>query len=197
MDRDTARNERFVLVVQSDGEPYSLTTVSATTGIALLLLAVFTSPSIDTQVSFSVKELAEYRLSLPVLKQFDQASRLVATAMLEDSSLASNPLFTRDVSVLGDAPEAAAQLETRLTNDSRLAAALRGSNISARDYTKFALALFAARLAHGFIKAGVLRFVPPGVAADNVAFIEANEAQVAAVLQVIGVEGVVWQIGGG
>lgn len=159
--------------------------------IAPVLLAVLTSTSVETQVPFTVKELAEYRLTVHVFKQFDGASRLIATATLDDPRLAVNPLFTRDVSVLGDAPEAAAQLEGRLTNDPNLAAALLRSNISAREYTTFALALFAARLAHGFMKAGVLRFVPPGVAADNVAFIEANEAEVAAVLQLLGLEGVV------
>jgi hypothetical protein len=92
------------------------------------------------------------------------------------------------VSVLGEAAAEAAALETRLTNEPGLATALRLSGISAREYTKFAIGLFAARLAHGFVKSGVMRRVPPGVATDNVAFIDAHETDVAAVLRDLGVE---------
>ena len=79
-------------------------------------------------------------------------------------------------------------LEARFTREPLLAAALADAGISARDYTTFALALVGARLAHGFVKSGAMRFVPPGIASDNVAFITANEADVAAVLMLLGVE---------
>ncbi|MGH9175390.1 MAG: hypothetical protein ACRD1H_13585, partial [Vicinamibacterales bacterium] len=138
--------------------------------------------------TFTAKELADYRLSLPVFEQFDHASRLIAAATRDDPNLAENPLFTREVSVLGDAPVMAAELEARLRSAPALAAALRAADISARDYTKFALSLFAARLAHGFVKSGALRIVPPGVATDNVAFVEAHQVEIAAVLQLLGLE---------
>jgi hypothetical protein len=153
------------------------------TSLIMILLIVA-----SLQSSFTVEELAQYRLSLPVFKRFDEASRLIAAAAREDSRLAANPLFTREVSVLGDAPVMAADVERRLRNEAPLAAALRAANISAREYTTFALSLMAARLAHGFVKSGALRAVPPGVATDNVAFVEAHQAAVAAVLQTLGVE---------
>jgi hypothetical protein len=149
--------------------------------IILLILTAF-------QADFTVKELADYRLTVPVFRKFEQASGLIATATHADAKLAENPLFTREVSVLGDAPVVAAELEARLQRDASLAGALRASNISAREYAKFALALFGARLAHGFMKSGALRVIPAGVATENVAFVEAHEAKVAVVLQLLGVE---------
>ena len=54
--------------------------------------------------------------------------------------------------------------------------------------TTFALALLGARLAHGFIDAGLLRNVPPGVAADNVQFVTEHHVEVSAVLKKLGIE---------
>jgi hypothetical protein len=155
----------------------------------LLILGIAASSSVWAQPSFTVRELAEYRLSLPTFRQFEQASRRIADVARDDRRLADNPLFTREVLVLGDAVEAADRLEARLTGEPALAAALLGSQISAHDYTRFALALFGARLAHGFVKSGAIRFVPDGVAKDNVAFVEAHEREIADVLRVLGIEG--------
>lgn len=155
----------------------------------VLIFVVQASSGGATQQPFTTKELADYRLSLPVFQKFDQASRLIATASRDDANLAGNPLFTREVLVLGDAPVVAAVLEARLKGEPTLTAALRASNISAHEYATFAISLFAARLAHGFVKSGALRVIPAGVATDNVAFVEAHAAAVAAVLQTLGVEG--------
>jgi hypothetical protein len=141
-----------------------------------------------TQTTFSVKELAEYRLTAPVFSRFEKASRFIGDITRHDSAFAESPLFTREVLVLGDAETIASELASRLQDHPRLATALRHASITAREYTKFAVALFAARLAHGFIGAGVLRTVPPGVAADNVAFVDQHQAEIAAVLQELGVE---------
>jgi hypothetical protein len=102
--------------------------------------------------------------------------------------MAGRPLFTREVAVLDDAVEAATALEARLLHERPLADAVSAAKMSAREYTRFALALFAARLAHGFLKSGAMRRVPPGVAADNVAFIEAHDVRVGVLLARLGVE---------
>jgi hypothetical protein len=108
--------------------------------------------------------------------------------MNRDPRFAREPLFTREISVSGDAAEMAATLEHRLDNEPALAAALFAADISAHEYTAFALALFAARLAHGFLKSGAIRRVPPGVAADNVEFVTAHDAEVAALLKLLELE---------
>lgn len=162
--------------------------VAAKVTLFALILVVQAATITASHQPISTKELAEYRLSMPVFEKFVQASRLIATAARDDAKLADNPLFTREVSVLGDAPVVAAALEARLQSEPALAAALQASNISAHEYTKFALSLFGARLAHGFVKSGALRVIPPGVATDNVAFVDAHTAAVSAGLQTLGVE---------
>ena len=159
---------------------------------ALLIACLVASVQVATPpvpAPLTAKEIGGYRLSQPVFERFQHASRLIAAAVQSDARLADNPLFTRDISVLEDVVVAAAALEARLQQEPALAASLQISGIAARDYTTFALALFGARLAHGFVKSGAMRFVPDGVAKDNVAFVEAHEADVAAVLQLLGVEG--------
>jgi hypothetical protein len=140
------------------------------------------------QDTFNIKELAEYRLTVPVFRQFVQASQLVVTAAASDRRLADEPLFTRDIAVLDDVVAAAARVEARLKFEPRYASALRIASITPRDYAKFALALFAARMAHGFLQSGAIRGVTPGVAADNVAFVAEHQAEIAEVLQLLGVE---------
>jgi hypothetical protein len=138
--------------------------------------------------AYTVKEIAGYRLTGPVFDRFRQASHLIAEAIRKDPKLADNPPFTRDVAVLEDVVVAASALDARLREEPALAAALQTSRMTAREYTTFALALFAARLAHGFVQSGAMRFVPEGIARDNVAFVETHERAVAAVLRDLGVE---------
>jgi hypothetical protein len=140
------------------------------------------------QDTFNIKELAEYRLTVPVFRQFVHASQLIVTAAGSDPRLANEPLFTRQVSVLDDAVAAAERVEARLKFEPRYTAALRIASISARDYAKFAIALFAARMAHGFLQSGAIRGVTKGVAADNVNFVAEHQAEVTQVLQLLGVE---------
>lgn len=125
---------------------------------------------------------------MTAFEPFEQASGLIADAVAADPRLTRDPLFPREVSVLEDVAVVAPALEARLVAEPAVAAALRAAKMTPRDYTTFAIALFAARLAHGFVQSGAMRFVPKGVASDNVAFITANEARVAAVLRRLGVE---------
>jgi len=157
--------------------------------VILLLVGLLAGGPALLQDTFTVKELADYRLADPVFRQFVHASGLIVTAMSEEPRLGADPLFTRDVAVLDDAVSAAAALEARLKLEPRYTTALRIAGLTPREYTRFALALFGARLAHGFVQAGLLRDVPPGTAADNVAFVAAHEAEIADVLKALGLEG--------
>jgi hypothetical protein len=142
----------------------------------------------SAQTVFGVTELAEYRLGADVFVRFDRASRLIAAATRADPRFAHAPLFTQEVLVSGDVLPMAIGLEARLRNEPALAEALRTANLTPREYTKFALALVAARLAHGFLESGVLRSVPAGVHADNVMFVKTHYAEITAVMSEIGVE---------
>ena len=153
----------------------------------MTLVVVFLAQSAAAPQTVGVKELAEYRLTAEVFKHFEHASRLIAAARQKDAALADEPLLTREVSVTGDAVAMAGELEARLLKQPKFGDALFAADISAREYTKFALALIAARLAHGFVKAGVLQRIPAGVATDNVKFVEMHDAEIKAVLQKLGV----------
>ena len=158
------------------------------TKLAWLIASVLAVAPQPAQAPLTARALAEYRLTTAVFERFVRASRNVADATARDARLTADPPFSREVTVLGDVADVAPALEARFVHEPALAAALAEAGISARDYTTFALALVGARLAHGFVKSGAMRFVPPGVATENVAFIAAHEPDVAAVLMLLGVE---------
>ena len=157
-----------------------------TVWLAIALAVLGTVPS--GQTAFGVTEIADYRLRTDVLAQFDRASRLIATVTRTDPRFEREPLLTEELLLSGDLLPMATALEARLRTDPALADALRTANLTPQEYTKFTLALVAARLAHGFVRSGVIRAVPPGVHADNVAFVDAHEADVEAVLRELGLE---------
>jgi len=145
-------------------------------------------PAVARQASLDARELAEYRLTTAVFERFTDASRRIAEATRRDPALTADPLFTRDVLVSGEATAAAASLENRLQGHPALASALADAKLTPREYTKFVLALVAARLAHGFVQTGVLRRVPEGTAAANVAFVEEHEQAISSVLAGLGID---------
>lgn len=155
---------------------------------ALILGVLAQAAAAPVQPPIAADELAAYRLTAATLERFQQASRLIAAVTRDDPRFASAPLFTEEIAVSGDAAEMAGALDARLRSEPGLAHALETARMTSREYTRFALALIAARLAHGFVKAGVLRRVPAGVAADNVAFVDARQMEIAAILRELGID---------
>ena len=158
----------------------------------MLLVAIVVASlagRVPVQAPLEVDELAKYRLTTGVFMRFDVASRSIAAAMRADPAFAREPLFTREIALSDDAAAAADTLERRLQAHPGLGRALRAAKLSAREYTTFALAVVAARIAHGFVKAGVLRRVPEGAAAANVAFVQAHETEIASLLADLGIDG--------
>lgn len=159
----------------------------AIAGLVLVaaLAAGETKPS--AQAPVDVYDLADYRLTVQVFEQFVRASGLVAGITRLDPAFNYAPLFTRDVALDGDAPTVASGLAARLENHAGLAAALQTAKLTPREYSKFAIALVAAHVAHEFLKAGVLQRVPAGAPTNNVEFVKTHEAQVIAVLAELGI----------
>lgn len=155
----------------------------STTLIAVTLI----TPAFTTQEPpLTAASLAQYRLTSAVLERFESASRGIADVLAADRRFAQQPLLTAEIVVAGDVAEAAVTLETRVSTYPSLRRALDTALITPREFTTFALAALAARMAHGFARTGALR-VPPGTPAANVAFVEAHEMRVALVLQHLGV----------
>jgi hypothetical protein len=159
-------------------------------GALVLVPKVGAAPAggIPPQTALEVADLARYRLTNAVFVRFDAASRAIATATQADPAFALDPLFTREIMLTDDVAAAARALETRLEAHPALVAALRAEKLSARDYTQFALTMFAARLVHGFVKTGLVRSVPKGAAAANVAFVQAHETAITAVLAALDID---------
>lgn len=134
------------------------------------------------------EEIAAHRLAPAAFARFERASRAVASEVARDPALVSEPLFSQEIAQGGDVAEVAATLEQRLSHHAGLSRVLKAASLTPREYTKFALSLVAARLAFGFVESGLLKSVPAGTAADNVAFVRAHRAEVDAVLDALGVE---------
>jgi hypothetical protein len=156
-------------------------------GILLLAMLGVLTASPVTQAPIDVYDLADYRLTTPVFEQFVRASDLIADVTLRDVVFDDAPLFTKEIALSDDAPAAAAALAARLEKHSGLAAALETAKLTPREYAKFAIALVAARLAHEFLNAGVLKRVPSGAPTENVKFVEEHRAEIRSVLDTLGI----------
>jgi hypothetical protein len=139
------------------------------------------------QAPINVYDLADYRLTPDVFRQFVEASRAIGVITRRDSAFTYAPLFTKEVVLSGDAPAVAAGLVARLENHAGLSAALQSAKLTPREYSKFAIALLAAHMAHRFMQAGVLQRVPAGAPTHNVEFVGTHQTEITAVLADLGV----------
>jgi hypothetical protein len=154
--------------------------------VAATIAGLATLP-VTAQSPIDVYELADYRLTTDVFERFVQANARVVDITQHDPAFTYAPLFTKDLALSGDAVAEAAGLVARLANHVGLAAALEAAKITPREYAKFAITLIAARLAYGFLKAGVLPRVPAGAPTSNVEFVKAHEEDVGAALAALGI----------
>jgi hypothetical protein len=154
----------------------------------LLAAALLVSGQQTDRHKVDRRELAAYRLTTADFEQFRNASARIAIVIADDASFRAQPLFSEEITQSGDVIEVSAMLEARLRGHAGLSEALTAAKMSARDYTKCALTLVAARLALGFLDSGVLKAVPPGAAADNVAFVRAHRTAVDETLNELAIE---------
>jgi hypothetical protein len=153
----------------------------------LVATAGWPATAAGEQAAIDVYDLADYRLTPEIFDQFVEASRLIGEITRRDTAFTYAPLFTKEVALSGDAPAMAAGLVARLENHAGLTTALNTARLTSREYSKFAIALLAAHMAHGFVKAGVLQRVPAGAPTHNVDFVNSHETEVTAVLADLGV----------
>jgi hypothetical protein len=156
--------------------------------IAMTAGVMLAGHAAHAQQNFEAARLATYRLSEPVLQRFAHATRLIGKVLRADARFQKDPLITREIWVTGEAVEMATALQQRLESEAALGAALFAADISSHEYVTFAIALFGAHLAHGFVKSGAMRRVPAGIAAENVAFVSAHETEIAALLKQLNLE---------
>ena len=156
--------------------------------VLLLAAALLVSGQQADRSTIDRRELAAYRLTTADFEHFRDASGRIAIVIADDAAFRGQPLFSEEITQSGDVTEAGATLEARLRSHSGLSQALTAAKMSARDYTKCALTLVAARLALGFLDSGVLKTVPRGAAADTVAFVRKHRTVVDDLLKELAIE---------
>jgi hypothetical protein len=161
--------------------------ITIATALLVAAIAEPVSRQAAAQTPLAVDAIVDYRLTKETFARFVKASGRVGEIAREDPSFKDAPLFTRDVMLSDDAVAAVKVLEARLAQHAGLAAALAASKMTPREYATFAIALVAARLAHGFLQTGVLRRVPAGTPTVNVEFVRAHESDVLRTLAELGI----------
>ncbi len=76
-----------------------------------------------------------------------------------------------------DSPRTLADMERRIGREPRLAAAITGAGMTAREYSLVTLSFFQAMFTHMMQKSGSLKEMPKDVPVDNVTFVQQHEAE--------------------
>jgi hypothetical protein len=74
------------------------------------------------------------------------------------------------------------QMEAEIRREPIVASALESVGLTGREYATFTLAFFQAGLVHGMQQQGLVKELPEEVNAENVKFIQENEAAIAALM---------------
>ena len=72
------------------------------------------------------------------------------------------------------------EMADRMSGDPRIAGALERAGLAPREAATLQLALFQAAFTAGLLEAGTIKEIPKGVNAENVKFVQANKAAIAA-----------------
>ena len=74
-------------------------------------------------------------------------------------------------------PKTLGDMARRIDREPDLANAIRSAGLTTREYSLLTLSFFNAMFAHGMKKAGTIKELPADILPENVAFIQANEAE--------------------
>jgi hypothetical protein len=181
---------------------------------ALVLIPVAASAQNPATNDPDMKELLAYRLTLPTLDKVVQATKNMAAAAKSDPRFIKHAALEKEIKTLEQKEERTDADEARLEKlkeeleqaDEKLnfsentktlsdmaaaiekeplaAKALADAGMSAREYSKFALAYFQAAMVAGMMKQGMIKEVPAELKAtvnmDNVKFVQEHEAELEA-----------------
>lgn len=155
--------------------------------LAACAVVVMAVAQTSAQTPIDEYELADYRLTADVFERFVRASSRVGEIARTDPIFTFAPLFSKTITISGDAVIAASGLAARLENHAGLSAALTEAKLTPREYAKFTISLVGAHLAYNFLKTGALRRVPSGAPTSNVEFVKSHETEVTAALESLGI----------
>jgi hypothetical protein len=156
-----------------------------------------------------LREVQAYRLSMPKLKQLEQAytdlaeadpraqaksrarKELVALQEKEQPTEADEARIAKLEAELEELEESedAFSLEgtrtieemvRRIESHPRFASAVKRAGLAPRELVTMQLSLLQTMFAYGFLKAGTIKELPKDVSAENVKFVEQHEAEIQA-----------------
>ena len=143
--------------------------------MAIVMALVPTRSSAQTiaaEIDQEKAELRQYRLTMPKIRQMAAATLAFAKEVEGDPALQQKLKSDTDPE-----PRTLVDLVHRIDKEPRLAAAIKGAGLSSREYATVMLCYYPAMMAFSAKKAGAIKEVPKDILADNVALIEANEAE--------------------
>ena len=74
-------------------------------------------------------------------------------------------------------PKTLSDMARRIDREPDLASAIRSAGLTSREYSMLTLTFFNAMFAHSMKKAGTIKELPADILPENLAFIQANEAE--------------------
>jgi hypothetical protein len=130
-------------------------------------------------LSGDAKEISEYRLTMPVLRKLAQTQENMFAATRD-------PALKEKYAALGrqsnDEPEPNSldDMVKRIERVPEVKRAITSTGLTTREYMKATLSMFQAAMALSMMEMEgpmKVKTLPPGVMADNVAFLKANKAE--------------------
>jgi len=128
--------------------------------------------TIAAEINQEKSELRQYRLTMPKIRQMVAATLAFAKEVEGDPALAKKLKDNTEPE-----PQTLVELAARMEKEPRLAAAIKNAGLTSREYATLTLCYYPAMYAYTAKKQGAIKELPKDILPDNVALIEANEAE--------------------
>jgi hypothetical protein len=154
------------------------TSIGAFANLLCLLIVTALVPTrgwaqtIAAEVEQEKAELRQYRLTMPKIRQMAAATLAFAKEVETDPALQQKLKSNTEPE-----PRTLIDFVQRIDKEPKLSAAIKSAGLSSREYATVMLCYYPAMMAYGAKKSGAIKEVPKDILAENVALIEANEAE--------------------
>jgi hypothetical protein len=128
--------------------------------------------TIAAEIDQEKAELRQYRLTMPKIRQLVAATLAFAKDVESDPALAKKLKDSTDPE-----PRTLVEFVARIDKEPRLSAAIKNAGLSSREYATLTLCYYPAMFAYAAKKQGAIKELPKDILPDNLALIEANEAE--------------------
>jgi hypothetical protein len=139
---------------------------------ATLSAGLWAQPTIASEIDRDKTELRQYRLTMPKIRQMAAATLAFAKEVESDPELAK-----KIKNVDEPEPKTLSDLVARIEREPRLAASIKNAGLTTREYSMLTLCYFPAMFAHSLKKEGAIKELPKDILPENLALIDANDAE--------------------